>query len=522
MLSKPVCLAIAICVFVLAAWLYFPLATDHPYTFDEADYMWAGSQGLLGNYVNTHALSFPDFVRKGLELRRAPEERGSFSQYIRATGDIDMYRHYHGPMYAYWLASLGDVGVRRERDFRGSGLLLNFAGATIILIGFWILFPALPPVAGLVACALFVLSRTVLVATTGITPHGLFTLFCVATLFAASRFFRDLNERWFYAAMAAMALALCTVETAALLTAALVLAMLIDHRRIRERWPSLRVFLAFIGKGVLVFLAVMLVARPRGVTQLGVAKGFLTLAYISIYRKTFSPFGPLDLFVAKLTASPWEVSLLGVGVLAGFLLWRRSKYRSELLPFVAFTAVFLTVTLKVTAPYTYYFAPLAASAVVLTAEVFGELWNRLAKPWGLALLAVIVTSLVAQTLQWHAVAQDIHDQRPFSFAVLKALHDRPVPVTQRFYVPYQLVPTLHYYLPDLATVGYDLNYPVAEVARGMESPESAEWTLCEESFCSALDAYQSGFAKEKELLDPLGPSGQPLYLLHPVRRQGGS
>jgi len=297
--------AAALLLYALALILYFPMAPDHPYAYDEADYMWAGKQGFWANYAEGSALSFPEFVRKGLELSRDSSKRSSFSQFIRSTGDIGMYRHYHGPTYAYWLALLHDLGVTRENVFRGSGLLIHLTTATMILFGFWAAFPALPPIAGLIACALFVFNRTALVAALGITQHVVFTLLCVTTLFAAAFFFRTLQPRWLYATMASLAVAFCTVETSALLVAALALALVIEHRRVRARWPGIRDLAGLLLRGVGVFVLTMVICWPKGVLQLGIAKGFLTLAYISIYRKTFSPFGILYLWQAKFEASPW-------------------------------------------------------------------------------------------------------------------------------------------------------------------------------------------------------------------------
>lgn len=164
-----------ICLYVAATLIYAPVISDHPFGYDEADYMWAGKQGLWANYSDRHTISFIEFVRKGLDLSRNPGKRQSYSEYIRSSGDIEFYRHYHGPMYAYWLALVQDTGIREENLVRGSGLLIHFATATLILFGVWALFPSLPPVAALLACALFVFNRSALIASSGITQHLLFT-----------------------------------------------------------------------------------------------------------------------------------------------------------------------------------------------------------------------------------------------------------------------------------------------------------------------------------------------------------
>src|SRR5262249_26128297 len=68
MSSKLLYIFAALCLCGVAAFIYFPLEPDHPFAYDEADYMWAGKQGLWANYTDRNALSFFEFVRKGIEL----------------------------------------------------------------------------------------------------------------------------------------------------------------------------------------------------------------------------------------------------------------------------------------------------------------------------------------------------------------------------------------------------------------------------------------------------------------------
>ena len=499
--------------------LYAPTVADHPYAYDESDYMWAGKQGLWANYSDQNGLSIVEFVSKGLELSRDSSRRQSFSEYIRGTGDIGMYRHYHGPLYAYWLAAFQDLGAIRENVFRGSGLLIHFASALIILFGFWKAFPLLSPFSGLAACALFIFNRTALVAAVSITQHVVFTFFSLAALFAASLFLKTLRTRWFYATMSLLACSFATVETSALIVVALAFALAVEHRNLRERWPSVKSLAALLTKGVGVFILTLLIVWPTGILKLGIAKGFLTLAYISIYRKTFSPFGTLDLWSAKFNASPWEFSLLLVGVLAALFLWRRSTEKCALLPWLAFIAVFFLITLKVTVPYTYYYAPLTGAMTVATGAVFGMLWKRYGTPALMLGTLAIATSIAGTTLPYRKEVKAVHDSRPYHFAVLKLMRDQPVAPGRQLYLPYQLVPTLHYYHPEIQTVGYDADFSIARLADGIQSPDADDKMLCEEEFCAAIERQSPGFALNKTLLDPAGPNGQPLYVIQ-VRKTG--
>jgi len=517
--TKLACVVAAICLYAGVAFLYAPVISDHPFGYDEADYMWAGKQGLWANYSSEHAISFVEFVRKGLELSHDSGKRQSLSEYIRSRGDIDFYRHYHGPMYVYWVALLHHAGVRGENVFRGSGLLIHFGSATLILFGFWAIFPSLPPIAALFPCAFFAFDRAGLSAASTITQHVLFTFFSVASLLACSLFLRNLESKWFYATLAMIACAVCTVETSVLLLGALGLSMIVEHRRVREKWPTLRGFAGFLGRGIGVFVLAMLICWPMGVLQLGIAKGFLQQAYIAVYRKTFSPLGPLGLWETEFRVSPAEFSLLVAGSVTAFVLWKRFAQRRELLPWLAFIFIFCLITLKVTVPYTYYYAPLTASFAVATGVSAGVLWNRWRWLGRTGLVLAVLASIIGMTIPFREVLREVKAEMPYQTIVLRLVGEHPPVAGQQLFLPYQLVPTLHYYYPDIKTVGYDFDFPLPRLADGIQSSDAAGIMFCEAAFCDGLERQAPGFAARKTLLDRPGPNGQPFYLIE-LRKSG--
>jgi hypothetical protein len=416
-------------------------------------------------------------------------------------------------MYVYWLALLHDAGVRGENVFRGSGLAIHLASATLILFGVWAIFPSLPPVAALLACALFVFNRSALTAASGITQHVLFTFFCIASLMACSLFLRNLETKWFYAALALMACALCTVETAFLLFGALGLAMIVEHRRIREKWPTRKAFTGLVLRGAGVFLMAMLVCWPMGVLKLGIAKGFLTLIYFALSRRTYTAQGPLDLWREKIQASPWEFALLVPGTIAAFALWRRFEQRRELLPWLLFIALFFLVMLKMTLEYTYYYAPLTAAFAVTAGAAIGMLWKRWPLAGRAALVLAVVASVAGTTAAFSREERAGKAVRPYEAIVLRLVGEHPVGAGEELYVPYQLVPMLHYYHPEIETVGYDFDFPLPRLADGIRSKDAAEIMFCEASFCDGLEREWPGFAAQKTLLGRPGPNGQPIYMV---------
>src|SRR5260370_3477748 len=74
-----------------------------PYLYDEADYMYAASLGLVANATDTPSMPLTAFFKTGLSRGRDPSQRESLSELIRASNDVLFYRHWHGPLYTYWL-----------------------------------------------------------------------------------------------------------------------------------------------------------------------------------------------------------------------------------------------------------------------------------------------------------------------------------------------------------------------------------------------------------------------------------
>jgi hypothetical protein len=510
---------IAACILAaITVYVFFPLASSQPFGYDESDYMWAGKQGVLANYTDRHGLSIVEFITRGLDLYRNPEKRAEFSRFIRDSGDIGAYRHYHGPLYAYWLAVLSGLGITREEVFRGAGLVIHIATAFTILIGMWKVFPQLPRIAGLAGCALFLFNRTALTAAGTITQHGLFTFWVIAVLFAASMFFRRYDDRWLYATVALLAAGAATVETAAVLGASLVVALLVDYRRARARWQSVASIRRTAAKAAGVFLLTVLVLWPKGILHAAILKGFLQQGYMAVARKSFSPVSPLGLWQSLFVASPGEFAILLCGLIAAAAMWRGSQHRSEMLPWLVYVFMFLLVTLKVTLPYTYYFAPLTAAAVVVAATAFGMVWQRSRLYIRAALSVVMIAAMFATAAEWARVSREVRDADSFLRALLRYVRSGGIEPGRTFYVPFYAVPILHYYNPEIATAGVDYGYPVPEIVTELRSPATASTMICDGPMCDAIERVGGELIESRTLLHPQGAMGRPWYVLHVRKR----
>jgi len=473
-----------------------------PFGYDEADYMYAGTRGFAANFLDRNSQSFPAFVEKGLELAHDAGRRSSLSEYVRASGDISFYRHYHGPVYAYWISLWQSLGVRGEAGFRSTGLVLHAIGSLAIFWLFLGVFPELPPASAFVAGAVFAANRTAIVAATFITQHVVFAFFCCLALFAAAAFLRNQQPRYWYAAAALLAAAFASVEIAVVLIGAVVLAILFFEWNKGWRWLA-----GLLGRGALVFLATLLVIWPKGLLELNALKGYLYLAYMALYRKTFSPISPIELWGFKLRTYPLEFVLLGLALAVCLLGFRRLTNRRVTAPFLVYALAFLAVTLVITAPFTYYHASLTMALAVLTGIAFGEITKRIPRVGMAALLVVVLGSLAALDASYYRETVRARSASGNGTAeVLSYL--RAHQSAQKIFVPYTMVPPLHFYQPELTLIGYDQDWTMERLAQ--ESSSARAVVFCEEPLCRELERNWGAVPWKKEQVG-LPQTGAALY-----------
>jgi hypothetical protein len=483
------------------------VASPMPFAYDESDYMYAGFQGIWANFTDRGAMSMVEFVKKGWELSHDSSQRVSVSQYVRASGDISFYRHYHGPVYAYWVGFWHLLGVSEESSFRATNLILHALTAIVIFLLFPKAFPQFPISTAFVAAVMFLLNRTTLITAVSITQHIFFEVLSVIALLALAIYFQTRNVRWWYASVVLLAIAFASVEIAIVLMGAMLMSVIVVH------WGEWRTLGALVGKGALWLLGALALVWPKGLFELDVIKGYLYLAYIAIYRKTFSPIGPFDLWGFKIRTYPLEFVLPLVAVLAGLWLWRKSDVRNPLLPFLTYVVMFTAVTMVITAPYAYYHGSLLAAAAIVTGVVYGELWRKTGPALRIAGFAVILASLTFLDIGYYREAKQINEQPSFTRQVLNYLDSAST--NGPMYVHYVLVPPLHFYRQELVTVGYDADWTVQRLASEAMAAAPSR-VLCADSVCQKLTTVWPEQIVRQLTREPVGHSddtGEAVYSL---------
>ena len=465
-------------------------------------------KSFVNNYLDRPSMTTAEFVREGLRLARDRSQRSSMSRFIRSGGDITFYRHYHGPVYAYWIALCQALGFMGADEYRASGLILHAIVTALIFFFFRIAFPEYPPIAALTAALTFLMNRTALVTSTNVTQHVMFGVMAALTLFPLALYCRTKERRWWYLTTAALGVAFSTVETSFVLVAAVLFVLGITG--FRSGWKSIA---PLLWRGILIFLTAILVVWPKGVLMLGGLKGYIYLGYVALVKKTFTPIGPVALWTFKIRTYPEEFVIPLLSLIAATIGWSRLTGRQAVLPYLTYAWMFLGVTMIITAPYTYYHDSLLLSCAVITGVVFGELWRRNILAAGL-LSAILAVSLVAMDVRYYRETVEVrsgHDSRIELLSYLKSDSRK-----KTLYVPYALVPTLHFYMPDLTTVGYDEGWTPSALSAALSQQGTGEAgrveLLCESPLCNAVAANAPASRSDRPVMSSDAELHQgPLY-----------
>ena len=407
-----------------------------PYYYDEADYMYAASLGWRANYTGTPAQSLAEFVRVGLERGGDASSRSALSMESREQSDVDFYRHWHGPLYGYWLLALAPLHLK-ERTTRS--LSYAFPALTVVLIYFgalWLLPPGRRELAALLASAFYLFSYTT-VFTNEIAPHRLFVLCYISSLVLLLKWRATGVPRYWYGAVVAAALAFCTLEVAFVLALTL---LVFAPRNLRE-----------LAKSVLIFSLTVLVVWPAAVLKLAFLKAYLFMAYLAIVRK--SPWGTIsfvETWRLRFMHSPWEWSFIAAGVILYFR-FSDGATRRLLAPLFLYAGIMLAVLLRVNTETPRYMLPflpaLQVGAGCVFAAVFSK-WRPVPRGVGAAALCGLLLWNTITQIRAHPILP-----APRLAAVLASLRQQNL-ADKKLLVPQNDLPMIHYYLPSTSLRGY--------------------------------------------------------------------
>jgi hypothetical protein len=122
----------------------------------------------------------------------------------------------------------------------------------------------------------------------------------------------------------------------------------------------------------------------------------------------------------------------------------------------------------------------------------------------LTLLAI--GSFTGGAAQYRQILLEVRAEKPYQANLLARLREAPV-TDGRLLTPYQAVPTLHYYLPQMKTTGFDLDWTAERLLETLRQPGMSRRLYCEKPTCDLLgDAIR--VTRE---ITTNGPNGRTLF-----------
>lgn len=450
-------LFLAVCLAV-----FFPIAASRvsrqPYFYDEADYMYAVSLGAAANYLDEPARSFPEFVRTGLERRDS--NRAALSADVRQQIDVNFYRHWHGPLYYYWL--LLAPSHWDEHAMRLWSLVLSCSAIVLANLGLlWILPPESRTLGAVLGTSLFAFSHAVM-GTAELAPHALFALCYLGSLFCAAKAVLAANRNFWYGAAVFAGLAFATLEV----TFTLILALLATVWIYRTK---LGTGISWMLRPASVFCLTAVVVWPGAVLKLAFLKAYLFMAYLAVFRKnawggeTF-----WSTWAARLTDSPVEWLLIVLAVIL-FFRYRRMPGREAAMPFLFHAAFMMLATIRVNTSGARYMLPFVPALSVFAGIVLSRWLTREAEvprgAWRGVIPILICGLLIGRVVWWNAAHPQQPDARPAAVLVeirgYLAAHQGAG--SRVIGVPQGELPGLHYYFPLVQWRGYTDDTTMAEL-----------------------------------------------------------
>jgi Dolichyl-phosphate-mannose-protein mannosyltransferase len=429
-----------VAVFGLLLALFLLLITrrvsSEAYVYDEADYMYAASQGVAANWSDTPSMPITVFVRAGLHRDR--DGRKLLSESVRGGNDVLFYRHFHGPLFYYLLIAVSHLGFS-EHAVRASMLLIPCASLAVVYFGcLW-----LAPESALLVTVLF-LSSYAVIWSTELAPHQLFALCSLGSLVLLLKAIATGIRKYWYASVVAAGLALCTLEIAFVLVITLAICCWAERRQ----W---RVDGRFITRSLALFIATVLAIWPAALVRLSFVKAFAVLSYLAVARDSaWGNTGFIESWRVRILNSPVEWTLIVLGLMA--CIWYRGvKGRLSIYPLGIFAALMLIATVRVvtiTPRYSLAFVPVLD---VLAGLALVPCISPLRRPASFAVVALAVAGLYGNA--WYDVVHQPYNPNPRSAAVVTYIHQNRLE-NKAVLAPQADIPTLHYYFPGMRLRGY--------------------------------------------------------------------
>jgi len=447
---------------VLFFGLFHKAASPAPFGYDEADYMMGVRLGIAGNYLDTNAMSLPQFVKAGLKLARKEWTRTEVSEYVRGRRDSMFLRHYHGPLNSYWLVAASALVGTGESHMRLASLAFHWLTFLTVYAGIlWVFGPQFRMAAvAASACCLFCVGNIITVPM--LSSHAPFLWLSIVTLFAISKLAAGPSRKRYYWAAGLCAVSLCALEFAVLLFLVLAVTVALVRKEFFAGWTR-RDYFRFARNTVLLVAGVCFVIWPSSILKLTMVQGFAFIVFMSATRR--EAFGgnmaPLEAWRLRFQQVPADMWTVSVCVAVGAVLLWRSPRRAQLLPFFLYGVLLTMAIFRNTSEARYIcslFAPFYVTAAVLLAERSKRIPTVLQASVVAALFGIL---LFVSHREVQAKVARANSAQGETAGLIGLMRDHS---SAKVLVPFDSLPSLQYYFPDATIHSYPPGATKAQIS----------------------------------------------------------
>jgi hypothetical protein len=461
---------ILLVIVALSATLFRGLVSRAPFGYDEADYMYVASKGFVSSYLDQPSVDLTDFVRTGIKSGLNRDKWRGLSAYIRQTNDITLYRHFHGPLFFYCLSVWRSLFGPGESVVRWTSFLSLMLTAVVVYVGSFTLADKRKRLVAVLATGFLVLSPTNVEGARWALPHGLYSVFAMATLFLAAKLVQTGDLRYVYRAMFALSFAFLTIEYAPLL--AVVLAVSVFLRR-RELFGDLarKEVLRCTLRIVIIPVVVVGVLWPAGVYKLSLLKTYIFFSYIATIRNQAYGADPLgQVWWTRFTSSPVEYSLLLFFTGYSVYLFFREHQLLPLQPFFLYALLMFLTTIRNHSGAAIHVLTLVTALGVISAFAISLTLRQMSQIKMSISAAIVLLGLIFNNFWFY---YRIEERRPADQRMIAVLDIARQSRAQGhpIIVPQNYLPTLHYYLQEADVSTYTEGTGATEVYQKIKTGE---------------------------------------------------
>ncbi|NLP02400.1 MAG: hypothetical protein GX089_07895 [Fibrobacter sp.] len=308
---------------------------------DEADYVYVVRKGFIANYMDSGTLPFTQFLKLGFSAITSQKSKTELSRIIRSADDISVYRHWHGPLYFYYLVTGKWIHKNQDHLIRMYSLMVQLFCAITVFAGFLFLLGYSNSITTFFLTALCVLGSTSLYFSTAIlSTHGVFTLACIGCLFVLIKAVQSGKVMYYHISAGIMGVVFLSNEYAVLMMVTWVSSLLFAEMKRKVGFRKiLRIFIV----SMIIWLGVIFILWPASLLKFSLIKSYMTQAYFMVFRgSAFSPMPVWKYWISRFSALPFDMGISFSGLSLGLLILLRKRQYLFFPPVFYMTLVLLT------------------------------------------------------------------------------------------------------------------------------------------------------------------------------------